>query len=102
MFKFHTCIIYFHSWELPFDHSFRKHYSLGPVELLFNGKTTSVKGLELIFDSGSSYTYLNSQAYQDIVDLVRWRHESLNNIFINSIALYGLKISILPSAVNKP
>ncbi|XP_061341957.1 aspartic proteinase Asp1-like [Gastrolobium bilobum] len=47
-----------------------KHYSSGPAELFFNGKPTSVKGLELIFDSGSSYTYFNSEAYQAVVDLV--------------------------------
>ncbi|KAK2399470.1 aspartic proteinase Asp1 [Trifolium repens] len=49
---------------------FRKHYVLGPAELLFNGKPTTVKGLELIFDSGSSYTYFNSKAYRAILDLV--------------------------------
>ncbi|CAL9025082.1 unnamed protein product [Prunus brigantina] len=42
-----------------------------PAELVFDGKATSVKGLNMIFDSGSSYTYFNSQAYQAIVTLVR-------------------------------
>ncbi|KAI5317510.1 hypothetical protein L3X38_037217 [Prunus dulcis] len=39
--------------------------------LCVDGKATSVKGLNMIFDSGSSYTYFNSQAYQAIVTLVR-------------------------------
>ncbi|XLR44864.1 hypothetical protein S83_029524, partial [Arachis hypogaea] len=52
------------------NHFFRKHYSAGPAKLLFNGKGTSIKDLELIFDSGSLYTYLNSEAYEAVVDLV--------------------------------
>lgn len=44
---------------------------VGPAELLFNDKTTGVKGINLVFDSGSSYTYFNAEAYQAILDLVR-------------------------------
>ncbi|XP_019456139.1 PREDICTED: aspartic proteinase Asp1 isoform X1 [Lupinus angustifolius] len=57
-------------WTPMLPDSSEKYYSAGPAELFFNGKPTAVKGLELIFDSGSSYTYFNSQAYQAIVDLV--------------------------------
>lgn len=57
-------------WTPMLPSSSEKHYSLGPAELLFNGKPTAVKGLELIFDSGSSYTYFNSQAYNVVLDLV--------------------------------
>lgn len=46
-------------------------YSSGPAELLFGGKPTGIKGLQLIFDSGSSYTYFNAQVYQSILNLVR-------------------------------
>jgi len=42
----------------------------GPAELLFNDKTTGVKGINVVFDSGSSYTYFNAEAYQAILDLV--------------------------------
>ncbi|CAH2035639.1 unnamed protein product, partial [Thlaspi arvense] len=45
------------------------HYTTGPAELLFNGKSTGLKDLKLIFDSGSSYTYFNSKTYQKIVNL---------------------------------
>ncbi|KAH9757066.1 hypothetical protein WN944_008202 [Citrus x changshan-huyou] len=48
-----------------------KHYSSGPAELLFGGKSTGIKGLQIIFDSGSSYTYFNSQAYKTTLDLMR-------------------------------
>ncbi|XP_061373517.1 aspartic proteinase Asp1-like [Gastrolobium bilobum] len=57
-------------WTPMLQGSSEKHYSSGPADLLFNGKPTSVKGLQLIFDSGSSYTYLNSLAYKAIIDLV--------------------------------
>lgn len=49
---------------------FRKHYDSGPADLLFNGKPTSVKGLQVIVDSGSSYTYFNPNAYQAILNTV--------------------------------
>lgn len=94
MFLFHTCIICCHSWKLANNHCFRKHYSSGPAELVFNGKATVVKGLELIFDSGSSYTYFNSQAYQAVVDLVRWKLERASIFIINFIVLYGLRYLI--------
>jgi len=49
---------------------FSNHYTTGPADLLFNGKPTGLKGLKLIFDTGSSYTYFNSKAYQTIINLV--------------------------------
>ncbi|CAN8320674.1 unnamed protein product, partial [Cochlearia groenlandica] len=47
------------------------HYTIGPADLVFDGKPTGLKGLKLIFDSGSSYTYFNTKTYQTIVDLIR-------------------------------
>ncbi|EOA36432.1 hypothetical protein CARUB_v10010968mg [Capsella rubella] len=46
------------------------HYTTGPAELLFNAKPTGLKGLKLIFDTGSSYTYFNSKTYQTVVKLI--------------------------------
>ncbi|WVZ21194.1 hypothetical protein V8G54_008516 [Vigna mungo] len=48
----------------------QQNYRTGPADLLFDGKPTSVKDLELIFDSGSSYTYFNSIAHKVLVDLI--------------------------------
>ncbi|KAB1210497.1 Aspartic proteinase Asp1 [Morella rubra] len=48
-----------------------EHYSPGFAELMFGGKTTGIKNLLIIFDSGSSYTYLNSQAYGALMPLVK-------------------------------
>ncbi|XP_057492172.1 aspartic proteinase Asp1-like [Actinidia eriantha] len=47
------------------------HYSPGFAELILGGKATGYKNLLVIFDSGSSYTYLNSQAYLALVSLLR-------------------------------
>ncbi|GKV22187.1 hypothetical protein SLEP1_g32072 [Rubroshorea leprosula] len=47
-----------------------KSYSPGSAELVFSGKTTGLKDLIVVFDSGSSYTYFNSQAYQKLLDLM--------------------------------
>ncbi|XP_010463205.1 PREDICTED: aspartic proteinase Asp1-like, partial [Camelina sativa] len=46
------------------------HYTTGSAELLFNGKAAGLKGLKLIFDTGSSYTYFNSKTYQTLVKLI--------------------------------
>ncbi|KAH1255852.1 Aspartic proteinase Asp1 [Glycine max] len=57
-------------WTPLLQSSSAQHYKTGPADLFFDRKTTSVKGLELIFDSGSSYTYFNSQAHKALVNLI--------------------------------
>uniref|UniRef100_A0A7N0TB76 Aspartic proteinase Asp1 n=1 Tax=Kalanchoe fedtschenkoi TaxID=63787 RepID=A0A7N0TB76_KALFE len=47
------------------------HYSPGPAELLFDEQSTGAKGLLMIFDSGSSYTYFNAIAYKAALSAVR-------------------------------
>ncbi|GFP82046.1 aspartic proteinase asp1 [Phtheirospermum japonicum] len=54
-----------------------EHYSLGSADLLFDGKATNTKDLKIIFDSGSTYTYLRSKAYGTLLGLI-------NNILIGS------------------
>ncbi|CAN0892337.1 Aspartic proteinase Asp1, partial [Linum grandiflorum] len=58
------------SWT-PMLRAGSKHYSAGPAELVFSGKYTGLKGLQLIFDSGSSYTYFNSAVYKTTLDLIK-------------------------------
>ncbi|KAE7997563.1 hypothetical protein FH972_002186 [Carpinus fangiana] len=53
------------------SHHHPEHYSPGSAELMFGGKTTGIKNLVLAFDTGSSYTYLNSQAYEALTTLVK-------------------------------
>lgn len=50
-----------------FDH----HYSLGPADLHFGGQATGVKGLSVVFDSGSTYNYFNSDVYHAVVSLIK-------------------------------
>lgn len=47
------------------------HYSAAFTELTIGGKATGYKNILVAFDSGSSYTYLNSQAYQAFISLLR-------------------------------
>ncbi|WCJ37758.1 Eukaryotic aspartyl protease family protein [Euphorbia peplus] len=58
------------SWT-PMSRDHPKHYSPGFAELMFDGKSTGVKNLPVLFDSGSSYSYLNSQAYQGLVSSLK-------------------------------
>lgn len=57
-----------------------ERYSPGDAELIFGGKTTGIKKLRTIFDSGASYTYLDSHAYGTLTDLVS---ENLQLTFSN-------------------
>lgn len=57
---------------------FSTHYSSGYAELILGGKTTVFKNLLVTFDSGSSYTYLNSLAYQALVHLVSCRFSQIS------------------------
>ncbi|KAF8411756.1 hypothetical protein HHK36_004314 [Tetracentron sinense] len=58
-------------WTPMLHSSLNKHYSPGPTELIYGGQHTGVKRLFVVFDSGSSYSYFNSQAYQAFISLVR-------------------------------
>ncbi|XP_004502512.1 aspartic proteinase Asp1-like [Cicer arietinum] len=59
------------NWTPLIQNSPEQHYNTGPADILFNGMPTSVKNIQLIFDSGSSYTYFNSEAYNAVVALVK-------------------------------
>ncbi|KAG4392779.1 hypothetical protein GLYMA_04G208200v4 [Glycine max] len=49
-----------------------KHYSVaGAAELLFGGKKSGVGNLHAVFDTGSSYTYFNSYAYQVLISWLK-------------------------------
>ncbi|CAN1828689.1 Aspartic proteinase Asp1 [Linum perenne] len=57
------------SWTPMLQHD-SKHYSPGYAELMFGGKSTGIKNLLIAIDSGSSYTYLGSKAYQVLIQLL--------------------------------
>ncbi|OMO78502.1 Peptidase A1 [Corchorus olitorius] len=47
-----------------------KHFLSTTAELLLDGKPTGVTDLQIVFDSGSSYTYFCSRIYKPLLDLV--------------------------------
>ncbi|KAL5554056.1 hypothetical protein UlMin_041457 [Ulmus minor] len=55
----------------PMSRDYSKYYSPGFAELLLDGKSSGLKKLSTVFDSGSSYTYLNSQAYQALTNWIK-------------------------------
>ncbi|KAI3451613.1 hypothetical protein Pfo_008278 [Paulownia fortunei] len=55
----------------PMSRDYTKHYAAGLAELRFGGKSTGFKNLNIIFDSGSSYTYFNSQIYHSLLSLIK-------------------------------
>lgn len=57
---------------LMHSYDFRKHYSLGRAELLFDRQVTGVKDLPIILDSGSTFSYFSSEAYNIVVSSVSW------------------------------
>lgn len=78
-------IMYHLLWVNLFSHNvFRHHYSLGPADLHFGGQATGVKGLYVVFDSGSTYSYFNSDVYNAVVSQVIW----ILNLFILNIYIY--------------
>ncbi|XP_075483909.1 LOW QUALITY PROTEIN: aspartic proteinase Asp1-like [Primulina tabacum] len=48
-----------------------KYYSLGLADLQFGGQASTIKGLQIVFDSGSTYTYFSSQSYNALVSQIK-------------------------------
>ncbi|KAK6939895.1 Xylanase inhibitor, C-terminal [Dillenia turbinata] len=58
------------TWESFSSNTLENHYVVGQVDLLPLGGRGGANGLTVIFDSGSSYTYLNSQAYEATLKMI--------------------------------
>ncbi|KAL6962172.1 hypothetical protein U1Q18_037126 [Sarracenia purpurea var. burkii] len=58
-------------WAPMLPNSSNHQYTVGPVHLLFGGNTSGPEGLYVVFDSGSTYTYFNPQAYQATLSLIK-------------------------------
>uniref|UniRef100_A0A5B6ZDA5 Aspartic proteinase Asp1 n=1 Tax=Davidia involucrata TaxID=16924 RepID=A0A5B6ZDA5_DAVIN len=58
-------------WTPMLRSSSDKHHSSGPAELLYGGQAIGVKGLPVVFDSGSTYSYFNSQAYKVTLSMIK-------------------------------
>nr|KAJ0227953.1 hypothetical protein LSAT_V11C100020530 [Lactuca sativa] len=51
-------------------HNINSWYKLGTAELFLGGKTTRMKGLPIVFDSGSTYTYFSGEAYKALYSML--------------------------------
>ncbi|XP_058189697.1 aspartic proteinase Asp1-like isoform X1 [Rhododendron vialii] len=58
-------------WMPMLSKSMDKHYKLGPAELLYGKQATGAKGFSVIFDSGSTYSYFNSDAYKATLSIMK-------------------------------
>ncbi|KAL3641250.1 hypothetical protein CASFOL_016218 [Castilleja foliolosa] len=56
-------------WIPILSHS--KHYSLGSADLEFDGQAANIKDLQIVFDSGSTYTYFIPQAYNALISMIK-------------------------------
>ncbi|GER37729.1 eukaryotic aspartyl protease family protein [Striga asiatica] len=63
------------NWTTLFPTTNSDYYYLGKADLMLGGEVTDIRGLDIVFDSGSTYTYLNNLAYDAIYDLI----EGYNN-----------------------
>ncbi|KAF3653346.1 putative centromere-associated protein E-like [Capsicum annuum] len=59
------------AWRPIEQTSSEKHYSLGRAELLFDRQVTGVKDLPIILDSGSTFSYFSSEAYNIVVSSIK-------------------------------
>ncbi|XP_052188489.1 aspartic proteinase Asp1-like [Diospyros lotus] len=59
------------TWMPMMLNSLEKHYAVGSFELLYGKQGMGVKGLTMIFDSGSTYSYFNSDAYKQTLSMVK-------------------------------
>jgi hypothetical protein len=51
----------------------RNYYSPGSASLYFGGRSLGVGPMEVVLDSGSSFTYFSAQPYQALVTAVSFR-----------------------------
>lgn len=58
-------------WVPMTQNSKGKYYSVGPAELQFDGRNVIKSGLSFIFDSGSTFTYLNKEVYNIMISMVK-------------------------------
>lgn len=57
------------SWT-PIVTPSKGHYFAGQADLLYNEIHTSIKGLNVMFDSGTTFSYLNSKDYKVLLNLI--------------------------------
>ncbi|KAG2615147.1 aspartic proteinase Asp1-like [Panicum virgatum] len=59
------------TWTPMARSAFRNYYSPGSASLYFGGRSLGVRSMEVVFDSGSSFTYFAAQPYQTLVTALK-------------------------------
>ncbi|KAL6906164.1 hypothetical protein ACP4OV_003765 [Aristida adscensionis] len=59
------------AWAPMARSAFRNYYSPGSASLYFGGRSLGVRPMEVVFDSGSSFTYFAAQPYQALVSALK-------------------------------
>ncbi|VAI15021.1 unnamed protein product [Triticum turgidum subsp. durum] len=59
------------TWVPMARSAFRNYYSPGSASLYFGGRSLGVRPMEVVLDSGSSFTYFSSQPYQSLVTALK-------------------------------
>ncbi|KAL5982780.1 hypothetical protein ACLOJK_016856 [Asimina triloba] len=59
------------TWTPMSRNPLHKHYSPGPTNIIFGEHPMGVKDIQVIFDSGSSFSYFASQPYQALLSMLR-------------------------------
>ncbi|CAL4911342.1 unnamed protein product [Urochloa decumbens] len=59
------------TWAPMARSAFRNYYSPGSASLYFGGRSLGVRPMEVVFDSGSSFTYFAAQPYQALVTALK-------------------------------
>ncbi|KAG8048415.1 hypothetical protein GUJ93_ZPchr0009g1636 [Zizania palustris] len=59
------------TWAPMARSAFRNYYSPGLASLYFGGRSLGVRPMEVVFDSGSSFTYFAAQPYQVIINAIK-------------------------------
>ncbi|GAA0172238.1 aspartic protease [Lithospermum erythrorhizon] len=59
------------AWAPLLDRSPKKPHSSGSADIFFGGKLTEIKDIPVVFDSGSTYSYFSTPAYNALLSLIK-------------------------------
>ncbi|KAK9740829.1 hypothetical protein RND81_03G063600 [Saponaria officinalis] len=58
-------------WVPVLKNRIGNYYSIGPAEVLFDGKNVMKTGFSFVLDSGSTYTYFSGQLYEAAISMIK-------------------------------
>ncbi|KQJ92016.1 aspartic proteinase Asp1 [Brachypodium distachyon] len=76
------------TWVPMVRSAFKNYYSPGTASLYFGGRSLGVRPMEVVLDSGSSFTYFGAQPYQALVTALKSDlSKTLKEVFDPSLPL---------------